>query len=170
MTLNPLELPKPKEPYRGILPFRLLDWRIFFEREAETERLANLVSLYRGVLVYGQSGTGKSSLVNAGLLANAVRKGRAPERIRLYPQKDKELFLEPISLREEEPSSDRPPGSAFLPSRFIDPEHSAQRVQLSCQEFLERLHQSRSDEDVLGAGRDSVVPSLLAGACRVRGL
>ena len=26
---NPEDLPLPKEPYRGLYPFRLLDWRIF---------------------------------------------------------------------------------------------------------------------------------------------
>ena len=78
MKINPGELPLPKKPYRGILAFRLLDWRIFLERDAETDRLANLVSLYRGVLLYGQSGAGKSSLVNAGLIPDALRRGRAP--------------------------------------------------------------------------------------------
>ena len=100
---DPSELPPPKEPYRGILQFRLLDWRIFFERDAETERLANLVSLYRGVLLYGQSGAGKSSLLNAGLIPQALRQGRAPERIRVYPECGNELSIEPILVREKVP-------------------------------------------------------------------
>jgi tetratricopeptide (TPR) repeat protein len=139
MTLDPLTLPKPNEPYRGILPFRLLDWRVFFEREAEIERLTNLVSLYRGVLLYGQSGTGKSSLLNAGLMAYAMRRGRAPERIRLYPQKGKELFLEPISLREGDSGVASQTHSGYLPSRFIPPGDTPERVQLSCAELLRVL-------------------------------
>jgi hypothetical protein len=51
MKVEWLEKLLPKEPYRGILQFRLLDWRIFFERETETESLTNLVSLYRAVLL-----------------------------------------------------------------------------------------------------------------------
>ena len=60
MKIDPNDLPLPKEPYRGILPFRLLDWRIFLERDEEAEHLGNLVSMYSGVLLYGQSGAGKS--------------------------------------------------------------------------------------------------------------
>src|SRR5438552_12358571 len=100
MKIDPLALTKPREPYRGISPFRLLDWRIFFEREAEAERLTNLVSLYRGVLLYGQSGAGKSSLLNAGLIPHALRQGRAPERIRVYPESGKELFVDCLSREE----------------------------------------------------------------------
>ena len=98
MKINPGELPLPKKPYRGILAFRLLDWRIFLERDAETDRLANLVSLYRGVLLYGQSGAGKSSLVNAGLIPDALRRGRAPERLRVFPDPGRELSVERIQL------------------------------------------------------------------------
>ncbi|PWT79175.1 MAG: hypothetical protein C5B58_14195, partial [Acidobacteria bacterium] len=140
MKIDPLALPKPREPYRGILPFRLLDWRIFFEREAETQRLANLVSLYRGVLLYGQSGCGKSSLLNAGLVPQALRQGRAPERIRVYPEKGKELFIEPINLREADSaarSEDELP--RYLPSRFIPSIDTVERVQLSCIDFSKTL-------------------------------
>ena len=130
-------LPLPREPYRGILPFRLLDWRIFVEREADTERLVNLVSMYRGVLLYGQSGAGKSSLLNAGLLPHALRRGRSPERIRVLPQRDHELVVERIRLHEEGDarSGDRP---KFLPSRFSDTDND-ERISISCGAFLERL-------------------------------
>jgi tetratricopeptide (TPR) repeat protein len=150
MNIELLEL-MPKEPYRGILPFRLLDWRIFFEREAETERLTNLVSLYRGVLLYGQSGAGKSSLLNAGLIPRALWQGRAPERIRVYPESGKELFVEPISLQEsngpDHSGSKLPP---YLPSRFTSADTGA-RIRLSCGEFEEILH----------AGSDLGVPLLI---------
>jgi tetratricopeptide (TPR) repeat protein len=136
MTHDPLALPKPREPFRGIAPFRLLDWRIFFERDAETQRLTNLVSLYRGVLLYGQSGSGKSSLLDAGLISHALRQGRAPERIRVYPEKGKELFVEPITLQESDSagrSEDQP--LRYLPSRFIPSMVTTGRVQISCNDF-----------------------------------
>src|SRR5262249_60519211 len=117
MKLDPDSLPLPKAPYRGILPFRLLDWRIFLEREAETERLANLVSLYRGVLLYGQSGVGKSSLLNAGLIPDALRRGRAPERIRVFPDPGRELLVERLDLHDED-GSDSGSSQRYLPSRF----------------------------------------------------
>jgi len=141
MKIDLLELPLPKEPYRGILPFRLLDWPIFFEREAETQRLTNLVSLYRGVLLYGRSGAGKSSLLNAGLIPHALRQRRAPERIRVYPESGKELFVEPINLQESdaaEHSENEPP--RYLPSRFITSTDATDGVRLSCEEFSRTLH------------------------------
>jgi tetratricopeptide (TPR) repeat protein len=148
MKIDPLALPKPHEPYRGISSFRLLDWRIFFEREAETQRLTNLVSLYRGVLLYGRSGAGKSSLLNAGLIPHALRQGRAPERIRVYPESGKELFVEPINLQESdaaEHSENELP--RYLPSRFITSTGATERVRLSCEEFSKTLH----DPSDLGA-------------------
>ena len=141
MKIDPLALPKPREPYRGISPFRLLDWRIFFEREAETQRLTNLVSLYRGVLLYGRSGAGKSSLLNAGLIPHALRQGRAPERIRVYPESGKELFVEPIALQESdaaEHSENELP--RYLQSRFITSTDATEGVRLSCEEFSKTLH------------------------------
>ncbi len=141
MKIDPDDLPPPKEPYRGILPFRLLDWRIFLERDAEAERLGNLVSMYSGVLLFGQSGLGKSSLVNAGLIPHALRQGRAPERIRVFPERGRELLVERIQLQEPEEtevgSKNKLP--RYLPSRFTSSDDD-ERVALSCENFLETLH------------------------------
>jgi hypothetical protein len=149
MKIDPLALPKPKEPYRGILPFRLLDWRIFFERDVETERLTNLVSLYRGVLLYGQSGAGKSSLVNAGLVPHALRQGRAPERIRVFPERGRELFVERIQLQEGESVASKNKLPRYLPSRFTSSDDD-ERVALSCEKFLETLRMSSKPDSDLG--------------------
>jgi hypothetical protein len=147
-------LPPPNEPYRGILPFRLLDWRIFLEREEETERLSNLVSLYRGVLVYGQSGAGKSSLLNAGLLPHVLHRGRNPERIRVFPKQGQELLVERIRLRPE--NSDAGPHDALLPnflsSRFTSADND-ERVPLSCAALLARLREEQTESDATGRPR-----------------
>src|SRR5256885_10829718 len=108
----------PKEPFRGLLPFRLLDWRIFFERGNEIEGLTNLVSLYRGVLLYGKSGAGKSSLLNAGLIPEMLRRSRAPERIRVFPQPGREFVVERIRLKEELGGAPNGEIPDYLPSRF----------------------------------------------------
>ena len=65
----------PAVPYRGIQPFRYEDHGIFFARGEETRLLTSLVAVYRGVFLYGASGNGKSSLVNAGLLPAAYELG-----------------------------------------------------------------------------------------------
>jgi hypothetical protein len=54
------------------------------------------VAISRGVLLYGDSGTGKSSLVNAGLLPSLVEAGTACERLRLQPRMGEEIVLERI--------------------------------------------------------------------------
>ena len=78
---------------------------------------ANVVSLYRGVLLYGQSGVGKSSLLDAGLVPDALRRGRVPERIRVFPEPGRELGVERIPLQDED-GGDAENSSRYLPSRF----------------------------------------------------
>ena len=56
-------------PYRGLLAFREQDAPFFYGREAFTERLVEAVQGdARVVVVLGPSGSGKSSVVFAGLL------------------------------------------------------------------------------------------------------
>ena len=91
-------LPLPSAPYRGIEPFRYVDHPIFFEREAETIDLLRHIIAYKGVLLYGVSGAGKSSLINAGLIPESNRYGFAPDRIRLQRRLKAEIIVERISL------------------------------------------------------------------------
>ncbi|MCW2540315.1 MAG: hypothetical protein JWN95_2040 [Frankiales bacterium] len=60
-------------PYRGLQPFTESDAEQFFGREAEAERLAQLLLEHGTVTVIGPSGVGKSSLVRAGLVAELDR-------------------------------------------------------------------------------------------------
>jgi WD40 repeat protein len=64
------ELLEANNPYRGLRPFRYdaLDAGLFFGRDALVARLVELVMREPVVVVLGASGTGKSSLVAAGLL------------------------------------------------------------------------------------------------------
>ena len=55
------------DPYVGPQPFRHADWKRFFGREEPADELLSLVLASRVVILYAQSGVGKSSLVNAGL-------------------------------------------------------------------------------------------------------
>lgn len=86
----------PSVPYRGIRPFRYEDHPIFFAREREAERLASLVSVYRGTMLYGETGAGKSSLINAGLLPRALELGFHPERVRVQPRAGEAFVVEPL--------------------------------------------------------------------------
>ncbi|MGY1761802.1 TIR domain-containing protein [Geodermatophilus sp. SYSU D00779] len=77
-----------RSPYPGLAPFDPEDAAVFFARERETERLLELLhpTLQRGagrfVAVVGPSGSGKSSLLRAGLLP---RLARSPMRWILVP-------------------------------------------------------------------------------------
>jgi hypothetical protein len=77
-----------RSPYPGLVPFAPEDAAVFFGRQPETGRLVELLTptLQRGpgrfVAVIGPSGSGKSSLVHAGLLP---RLARLPERWVVVP-------------------------------------------------------------------------------------
>jgi WD40 repeat protein len=121
----------PATPYRGIHPFRYADHAIFFAREEETRLLASLAAVYRGVFLYGDSGSGKSSLVSAALLPRAYRLGFAPVRVRVQPRVGEELVIEPIVRSDD--------GTDVLPC-VLAPEHDgSSRVVLSIAEFEARV-------------------------------
>src|SRR3954453_15235559 len=77
-----------RSPYPGLMPFAPEDAAVFFGRQPETHRLVELLTptLQRGpgrfVAVVGPSGSGKSSLLHAGLLP---RLARMPERWVVVP-------------------------------------------------------------------------------------
>src|SRR3954466_14705169 len=77
-----------RSPYPGLVPFAPEDAAVFFGRQPETHRTAELLTspLQHGpgrfVAVVGPSGSGKSSLVHAGLLP---RLARNPERWVVVP-------------------------------------------------------------------------------------
>lgn len=130
-----ITLPKlawPREPYRGIEQFRFIDRPIFFERRDETRRLIRLVSIYRGTLLYGESGVGKSSVINAGFIPAMLEEGFLPERLRVQPQPGGELVVERLALTDE--------GTApFLPSRFAADDEPRTRLVFSTADIHARL-------------------------------
>src|SRR5919199_1781139 len=77
-----------RSPYPGLVPVAPEDAAVFFGRQPETHRLVDLLAstLQRGpgrfVAVVGPSGSGKSSLLHAGLLP---RLARQPERWLVVP-------------------------------------------------------------------------------------
>jgi formylglycine-generating enzyme required for sulfatase activity len=67
--------PGPPNPYVGPRTFRPDEAHLFFGRELEAESLTALVASERLVLLYAQSGAGKSSLINTRLMAGLAAKG-----------------------------------------------------------------------------------------------
>lgn len=60
--------PLPTSPYKRLDYYRPEDSAIFFGREQDIERLAALIHAHRLVLLFGASGTGKTSLLQAGVI------------------------------------------------------------------------------------------------------
>ena len=101
-------------PYLGLLPYEQQHRSIFFGRETEIRTLKSLLVSHSMVLLHAQSGTGKTSLINAGLIPlladdglevlpptrvrGAIPEGMSPEKIRnLY------IFNAIIGWIEREP-------------------------------------------------------------------
>lgn len=70
--VSSLYLPEPENPYKGLRAFQAADHRDFFGREALTQKLIKRLDGHNGharfLAVVGPSGSGKSSLVKAGLI------------------------------------------------------------------------------------------------------
>jgi tetratricopeptide (TPR) repeat protein len=64
---------RPKQPYPGLRPFEAEEWSIFFGRERMIDDVIERLATHRLVLIHGASGTGKSSLVRAGVLPKLAR-------------------------------------------------------------------------------------------------
>jgi hypothetical protein len=80
-----IELPTidAERPWPGLLPFGE-DSRMYFHgREAETDELFRLIEREPLTVLFGQSGLGKSSLLNAGVFPNLRRAGYLPVYMRL---------------------------------------------------------------------------------------
>src|SRR5213593_141659 len=69
-----IESKKFTNPFPGLRPFETDEYRLFFGREGQSDALITRLQRARFLAVVGTSGSGKSSLVRAGLLP-ALRGG-----------------------------------------------------------------------------------------------
>jgi FHA domain len=88
-------------------------------------------------MLYGESGAGKSSLVNAGLFPVAERAGLRPERVRVQPRQGAELVVERVPVTAD--------GSSFLASSFATDGDPSPRVVLSPASFRDRIRRLPGD-------------------------
>lgn len=75
---TPEVLPKPPCPYPGMIPFRVEDTHFFYGREPEIRQMLQHLRYHRLLFVISPSGTGKSSLIQAGLLPRLGTSGFFP--------------------------------------------------------------------------------------------
>src|SRR5947209_12642506 len=124
----------PEMPYRGIESFRYVDQPIFFARGEETRKLLRYVSVYRGVLFYGDSGSGKSCLINGWSIPAIIEDAFTPDRLRVHQRPNEEIIVERISTIGD----GKPP---FLPSNFVKEDDGTPRIILSAADIKRRLQE-----------------------------
>ncbi len=93
----------PSNPFPGIEPFGVEHRHLFFGRDRDAETLLRRTVMYRGTLLYGEQGVGKSSILNAGLVPRVFEAGYEPWRIRVQPVPGRELILESSAPAEWRP-------------------------------------------------------------------
>jgi hypothetical protein len=71
-----------KYRFPGVKPFETADQQIFFGRDKNIEELYHLILLEKLVVLFGKSGYGKTSLLNAGIIPRFLK---APESISYLP-------------------------------------------------------------------------------------
>ena len=71
---------RPPQPYPGLRPFEMEEWSIFFGRERMIDEVIELLARQRLVVVHDASGSGKSSLIRAGVLPRLRTPAPAPWR------------------------------------------------------------------------------------------
>ncbi len=83
--------------YVGARPFETGHQLIFRGRQADTDQVFYLIQLENLVVLYGKSGTGKSSLLNAGVMPKVKDETDfEPIRVRFNAYKEGNDFVEPI--------------------------------------------------------------------------
>jgi WD40 repeat protein len=135
----------PAKPFRSIEPLRFADAGLLAARDREREQLVRLVTMYRGTLLYGESGTGKSSLINAGALPRLVQEGLWPHRVRVRHQPGQELWLERITVSD---ASDDP-RVRYLPSAFADASAGSGEAAFSTEAFFAAVEAATSKAPIL---------------------
>ncbi|MBS1509449.1 MAG: ATP-binding protein [Bacteroidetes bacterium] len=83
-----------ENPFRGPFSFKEDDEDIFFGRTLEVEELVNLIRKHQLTVLYGASGTGKTSLIHAKLLPQLKREYFHPIYIRInFANKDEDPLV-----------------------------------------------------------------------------
>ena len=71
---------RASQPYVGPRPFETTDRGVFFGRDREANDILSLLMFHRTVLLYAQSGAGKSSLINTSIIPGLQAAGYAARR------------------------------------------------------------------------------------------
>jgi len=84
------------QPWLGLTSYRETDKELFFGRDKEAEELLRLVRREVLTVVFGPSGTGKTSLLNAGLFPRLRESDFLPISIRLDHSEDSPDYVQQV--------------------------------------------------------------------------
>ncbi|MBV5281822.1 MAG: hypothetical protein JZU53_05230 [Paludibacter sp.] len=90
-----------KTLYKELQSFTERDQNYFFGRTIEIEELINKINKYNIIGLFGESGTGKTSLVNAGLIPNFKREGFVTISVRCFDEPIKRIKEELLKILKE---------------------------------------------------------------------
>jgi hypothetical protein len=85
--------------YPGVRPFTKTDSDLFFGRKEDISKLYKLIMLEKTIVLFGKSGQGKSSILNAGILPMLEDKS-APARFQYFPI---DIRIGKVKGKEESP-------------------------------------------------------------------
>lgn len=143
-------------PYQGLARFEAEDRHRFFGRERLTEDLARLVHEHRFVTVFGPSGSGKSSLLRAGLVPRLQQPGEAGPQVaalRILTPGDR-----PLHRHEHALSAAPGPGETWLLVDQFEEVFTLCRADSERDAFIDRLLRAQQTGDglrvVLGVRAD----------------
>ena len=111
------EVELPPAPYPGLRPFEKHEWPIFFGREPITDGVIRRLIRQHLVVVHGDSGCGKTSLIRAGVLAQLEQEhARSAVRWRTCAMLPREAPLRNLAVALAKLDADLPIEIAFARS------------------------------------------------------
>ncbi len=119
------EIPRPERPYKFLDYFEARDVPIFYGREWEAMDLQRLIMAHKLTVLYGASGVGKTSLLQAGVIPRLHEDGYATFYVRSLEDPAQAIKTAALHLARREPQPDEKartmPLHAFL-RRVLPPE------------------------------------------------
>lgn len=107
-------------PWPGLVPFRETHSRFFFGRGLEQEELLRLIRRGVTTLLFGESGLGKTSLLQAGLFPRLREIGYLPVLVRLDYAAEAKPLVEQVKVRLDEAIA----AAGLDASRRIEPDET----------------------------------------------
>ncbi len=106
-------LPLPEEPYKALVAYEARDRALFFGRDREIEELTALIHAQRLALLYGASGVGKTSLLQAGVIPRLTGADPGYTVINVRALTDPAVAIR-AAVRRALPEADLPTGEHAL--------------------------------------------------------